>query len=68
MAKQVELDLSTEWCMSYVIDIPEDWDINSERAREYAYEQITKITENELVDMFLSSLEGGLTIEHMEEI
>lgn len=68
MAKKIEVDFSTGWYMNWVIEIPDDWDINSERTREYVYEQLNSITKDELIDRFLSSLEGGLTIEHLEEI
>lgn len=68
MAKKVEVDFSTDWVMNWVVEIPSDWEADSEKTRDYCYEQLLAMTRDELIDRFVSSLEGGLTIEHIEEI
>lgn len=54
--------------MSKTLNIPSDWDIHGDKAKEYYYDQLNELSKEELINMLFSGLEGGFDITAVEEI
>lgn len=68
MSKTVDVLFRPEWDMTLTLNIPSDWDIHGDKAREYYYEQLNEMSNEELLDKFLASASGGYNITTIEEI
>lgn len=68
MSKTVAILFRPEWDMTLTLNIPSDWDSHGEKAREYYYDQLTKLSKEELIEILFQSLEGGFDITAIGEI
>lgn len=68
MSKTVDVLFRPEWDMTLTLNIPSDWDIHGDKAKEYYYDQLNELSKEELINMLFSGLEGGFDITAVEEI
>lgn len=68
MSKRVDVLFRPEWDMILRLNIPSDWDIHGDKAREYYYDELNKLSKEELIDKLFQGLEDGFDITAVEEV
>ena len=68
MSKTVDVCFRPGWDMVMTLNIPSDWDMRGDKARDYYYEQLNELSKDELLHRFMSAIEGGFYITAVEEV